>query len=447
MNAGKSFYADLWQEYLERREDSVLFAALDPDRAPAPAPDRREGRTGSAGRLRRSRDAFLSGALPKEAYAQELLGTLCRRKQLYQPGYETADADWVSPAHLLAPLVWTALGQALPVQLNRSRLQTQLETLCRLLDANDAETAARLRAALAGGGLGSALADLCPRVEEKYQSALRRQAQDLRDGRSYLLELTRQALTCAVHQEVKQFFYDRGFAAAEPAKTKKGRAANSAPEGGGEAPRVKAGKTLTLLDRWAERYGSWPVREAGPAGAPAGAEQCEQVYAVLLQSGREDVLFPLRVDPATGCALYIVGKQYYRQWYGRDPDPRRRAQALRMLARSQKCCCYAVLSLDRSGGAAGRPGFLLDDTGFDYIPSAQTALEDFLLFCEDAAQELAEALQGLPPAAFAAFALRPAGAEPEALDRQAVLQADRAALARLARPRSRTDKAAAKAGR
>lgn len=442
MCAGKSFYADLWQEYIDRREDSVLFVALDPERVPGSS----EGRTGSAGRLRRCRDAFVSGALTPEAYTQELLGILCRRRQLYQPGYETANGDWLSPAHLVAPLVWAALGLDTPARLNRSRLQAQLETLCRQLGANDAETAARLHAALAGNALGRALTALCSRVEEKYQSALRRQAKDLPDGRSYLLELTRQALTCAVHQDVKQFFYDRGVTAAEPAKAKKRRAANGAPEGG-ETARVKTGKTLALLDRWVERYGSWPEREQGLAAAPVGAEQCEQVYKVLLQSGREDVLFPLRVDSVTGCALYIVGKQYYRQWYRRDPDPRRRAQALRMLERRQKCCCYAVLSLDRSGGADGRPGFLLDDTGFDYFPTAQVAMDEFKLFCEDAAEELLQALRGLPPAAFAAFSLSPARTEPEALDRQAVLQADRAALARLARPRSRADKAAAKAGR
>ncbi len=305
------FYQDLRQDYLTLREKSVLIEYL-----------RERPEKGSTRELME-----LAGSADDAVSIRKVLEILVRNPRIYQTKYETSKGEEIIPAIRLSSLVYPCLGRERPEKLIRTRMQKDMETLCTLLESGDKGTLKNLSEVL-----------------EKLKE----------DGS--LREILEELVTSSLHICADRFLYDHGAPVQE--KEKKGR-----------DPRNNA--AVELLELWAERYGTWPLLPPPePLPGEVSAEDCERLYSFFKQRKRDDVLFPLRVDPLTGMSLYIVGRKFWgktRLW--KNP-----------------CCCLGLLLLDMDEEKGNWNGTVLKvETEWGNTlpyPDVQTALDD-LRFCRD----------------------------------------------------------------
>ncbi len=218
--------------------------------------------------------------------------------------------------------------------------------------------------------------------------------------------ITEEIVNRATNVEIKAFFYDAGYSLTDyqygnlskkpEAVSMKNRADSK------KSARNKIDKTLRLMDIFCEQNG---YSLFSPNTFPS-IEECKTMFSLLKNSDNHNVLIPLRIDPRTGCALYIVGRSFYECLYT-DKETFSKTKAFK---ENNDACAYGILSLyepfDNSSVAwkihpDHSIGYML--TGyFDEYSSFEEAFSAYEDDCSDSLLELSETYNqtfpiGYPP--------------------------------------------------
>lgn len=218
--------------------------------------------------------------------------------------------------------------------------------------------------------------------------------------------LTEGLLDCATKKSVKDFFYDAGYPYREtepdeeygtlknvsyrekqnPSASFTKRQANAKNK---REPRVD--KTLNLLAAYNERH---PGRLF--QAPTVSKEDCEKLFRQLFRGNNQEVLVPLRVDPLTGCALYIIGKSYYEPFYEEASGLKKER-----FKKSPGACAYGILKLIDDSWTGASVGYLLSDWfnfyGEKGINNIDEALDAYKDACQATENDLKDYNQTLPP--------------------------------------------------
>lgn len=376
--AKDTFYRRLQHDYRLLGTDSVIYRFIQEEqerlyRQFRPGSSVKKG--SSLIQLRLHFDALAAGRETPVEYIANLLRILSGRPVLYQ------DCAGTDPRGLLATLAATGLrdgDEAVSVHGSRRHMQECLSELVRRFDRQDADVYRRY-------------------AESNY-------AQPPYEA---LRELTHAILRCAAHVEVKAFFYDAGYplndnsygnipeknGGRKPRRQSAGGDNAATDAGRGRKPRVD--KTLSLLDA----YCAAGHLSLFHSGAEASLEDCKRLYELLVQGDNEKVLVPLRVDSRTGCALYIVGRNFYANMYA-GIETMKRAKNYR---NSHNACAYGILQLDSTTDDLPL-GYTLSDW-FDAYTSLEEAIVQYENVCIDTLAEIREDNEELPPGSPAVFAI------------------------------------------
>lgn len=131
----------------------------------------------------------------------------------------------------------------------------------------------------------------------------------LREPYETLTTLTERILECATCVEVKTYFYDAGspYNAEDYGPTDDTQASRKSKTPSKKEKPRKVDKTLGILDAYCERSGLSLFQSAHEPTM----DDCEKLFELLAEEKNTQILVPLRIDGRTGCALYIVGRDYF----------------------------------------------------------------------------------------------------------------------------------------
>ena len=205
--------------------------------------------------------------------------------------------------------------------------------------------------------------DASPYVQEPYDS---------------LKLLTERILECATYVEVKTYFYDAGspYNAEDYGPTGDTPASRKSKSFSKKEKPRKVDKTLGILDAYCERSGLSLFQSAHEPTM----EDCEKLFELLAEGENTQILIPLRIDGRTGCALYIIGKDYFQDFSPRSGKNNRNS------------CAYGILSQSMESPI----GYVLLDC-FDPYQSIEEALPAYELERSSALAELSMRNRLLPP--------------------------------------------------
>lgn len=207
-----------------------------------------------------------------------------------------------------------------------------------------------------------------------------------------LRQITETIIERAKNVEIKAFFYDAGYPLIS---TQFGEVHNK-----GElsttnkiisSKRQKKDKTLSLLDIYCKNQ---DLSLFSDTSYPS-ANDCDTLFSQLVHSKNHEVLFPLRVDARTGCALYIIGRKYFECLYAEKPNSRRSLE----FKQNKNACSYGILSLFEpfieNTNSKGMQyldhsiGYMLIE-GFGIHSSFVEAYENYLEECSEVLVQLIE---------------------------------------------------------
>lgn len=373
--AKDTFYRKLQNDYRLWGTDSVIYRFIQEEQERL----YRQFRNGSPAKrgssliqLRLHFDALTAGKETPMEYIVNLLHILKSRPVLYQDCTQTESTE------LLIPFVTIGLGRlnkntaeenltedAVPGHISKHRLQEYLTELTRYFDQNN------------------------PEVFQNFEESIYTHS-----PYNALETLTCAIFGSAVHVEVKAFFYDAGYRLngknygdiQEPDRNRKlqhqGHVCNDRTKKAGQGRKPRVDKTLSLLDAYCSRN----RLSLFHSGLNASLEDCRKLFTLLSDAGNRDALVPLYVDSRTGCALYIVGKNFYENFYRHCGTE----NMVREYRQSKNTCAYGILRFTKDSPSGDFVlGYTLSDW-FDEYVSLEEAIVQYENECSSVLVEISE---------------------------------------------------------
>lgn len=381
--AKDTFYHKLQNDYRVLGTDSVIYHFIQEEQERL-YQQYKNGSPAKKGsnliQLRFHFDALTAGKESPMEYIVNLLHILNSRPILYQNDTER------NALELLIPFASTGLGSQ------------DIDTSGRNLSENATSSGISKRQ------LQERLIELARRFDQKLPDIYRNFAGSIYTQEPYhaLEDITRALCSNAIHVEVKAFFYDAGYRlndksygyiresdADENHQCRK-RVCDSKVKKTGQGRKPRIDKTLSLLDAYCQSN-RLSLFHSGPN---VSLEDCRKLFALLSNEGNRDVLVPLLVDSRTGCALYIVGKNFYADFYAHCGT----ADMIRDFQRSDTSCAYGILRFTRNSPSGDFVlGYTLSDW-FDEYVSLEEAIVQYENECSSVLLEISETYnQTFPP--------------------------------------------------
>lgn len=376
--AKDAFYHKLQNDYRLLGTDSVIYRFIqeEQERLYQQYQSSSPAKKGSSLiQLRLHFDALTAAKETPMEYIENLLHILSSRPVLYQNSTETDALE------LLVPFAAIGLGDTernLPGNtssgsISKRQLQEYLTELTRWFDQK------------------------LPDIYRNYAESIY-----TREPYHALRDITRAICSNAIHVEVKAFFYDAGYRlsdkcygdireadAGEKHQCQK-RVCDSKVKKAGQGRNPRVDKTLSLLDTYCQSN-RLSLFHSGPN---ASLEDCRKLFTLLSNEGNRNVLVPLLVDSRTGCALYIVGKNFYEDFYRHCGT----ADMVRDYQRSDSACAYGILRFTKDSPSGDFVlGYTLSDW-FDEYASLEEAITEYENECSSILVEISESYNQTLPA-------------------------------------------------
>ena len=250
-----------------------------------------------------------------ENYLKKLLQILQARPILYRDNTVSASLSF------MIKLIQTGLdlnkteADILDHTKNKKKIQDKLTELVSLIKSNDINIQNKIRS----------------RFEKNHY---------FKAPYKLLTSITEEIVNSAAKVEIKSFFYDAGYSLTDNQygnlSKKKEDASMKKKSASKKNSRNKIDKTLRLMDIYCEQnnYSLFP-----PKTFPS-IKECKTMFDLLKNSDNSKVLIPLRIDPRTGCALYIVGKRFYECLYAGEET----SSITKKFKKNSDACSYGILS-------------------------------------------------------------------------------------------------------
>lgn len=374
--AKDAFYHKLQNDYRLLGTDSVIYRFIqeEQERLYQQFKNGSPAQKGSSLiQLRLHFDALTAGEESPMEYIENLLHILSSRPILYQNSTETDALE------LLVPFAAIGLGNNQSMNITKRNLPGNA-TSCGISKRQ----------------LQEYLAELARWFDQKLPDIYQNYARSIYTQKPYhaLGDITHAICSNAIHVEVKAFFYDAGYRlndksygyiresdAVENHQCQK-RVCDSKVKKTGHRRSPRVDKTLSLLDAYC-KSNKLSLFHSGPS---ASLEDCRKLFALLSNGENRDVLVPLYVDSRTGCALYIVGKNLYADFYRHCGT----ADMVRDYQRSGSACAYGILRFTKDSPSGDFVlGYTLSDW-FDEYASLEEAIAEYESECSNILVEISE---------------------------------------------------------